>query len=81
MESHSQRPDRGPAETFEIANEFANVVISKVRTRNGERLRISSPKLNREILLCPLECESITWQTPDVFSRFLATPFGPGAEE
>ncbi len=79
MDNQSGR--RAPAETFEIANEFANVVISKVRTRNGERLRISSPKLDREILLCPLECESITWQSPDVFSRFLATPFGPGGEE
>lgn len=63
--------------SFSIANEFASVVVSKVRTRNGERIRISSPKLNREILLCPLECESLTWQSAETFSAFLANPFGP----
>ncbi|HUY51266.1 MAG TPA: hypothetical protein VMV92_37105 [Streptosporangiaceae bacterium] len=81
MKKQSERRDPASADTFEIANEFANVVVTKVRTRNGERLKISSPKLDREILLCPLECESITWQTADVFSKFLSTPFGPGDDE
>jgi hypothetical protein len=63
--------------SFELANEFADVVVTKVRTRNGARLRIHAPKLGREILLCPLELESLTWQTLDTFSGFLATPYGP----
>ncbi len=72
------RPEK--QQQIEIANEFASVVVTKVRTRNGERIKISSPKLDREILLCPLECESLTWQTPATFSGFLATPFGPHGE-
>jgi len=64
-------------ESIEIANEFANVVVTKVKTRNGERIRISSPKLERAITLCPLACESLTWQSPTLFTKFLSTPFGP----
>lgn len=71
-ESHNQ---------IEIANEFASVVVTKVRTRNGERIQIRSPKLDRSILLCPLECESLTWQPTDTFSAFLGTPFGPTEED
>ncbi|MGH3342974.1 MAG: dihydrodiol dehydrogenase [Carbonactinosporaceae bacterium] len=60
-----------------LANEFSEVVVSTVRTRNGVRLRIREAKAGREVLLCPLELESLTWQTPDTFSRLLSTPFGP----
>jgi hypothetical protein len=62
---------------IEIANEFAEVLVSKVQTRNGVRLRVRAPKGGREVLLCPLELESLTWQPPEVFSGFLATPYGP----
>ncbi|TVT26101.1 dihydrodiol dehydrogenase [Amycolatopsis acidiphila] len=61
---------------IEMANEFGSVVLTKIRTHNGERLRIRSPELGRSIDLCPLELESLTWQTPEVFSGFLQTPFG-----
>ncbi|MGH3326406.1 MAG: dihydrodiol dehydrogenase [Streptomycetales bacterium] len=64
-----------------LANEFSEVVVSKVGTRNGVRLRIREDKAGREILLCPLELESLTWQTPDTFSRLLSTPFGPEEPE
>ena len=60
----------------ELANEFATVVITTVRTHNGERLRIQAPHLNRTIDLCPLALESLTWQRPETFSRFLETPYG-----
>ncbi len=59
-----------------VSNEFAMVSIRKVNTRNGVRLEIRSPKLGYQILLDPLELESITWQDKEVFSRFLETPFG-----
>lgn len=62
---------------FELANEFAVVRVRRRCTRNGERLEIEAPRLGRRITLCPVELESLTWQTPEVFSRFLATPFGP----
>ncbi len=68
-------PTDGPI--IELGNEFASVIVRKVRTRNGERLLISAPKRETGILLCPLELESLTWQTPETFSAFLAEPFGP----
>ena len=64
-------------EPLELANEYAAVQVRKVRTRNGERLEIVSPKTGRAIRLCPLELESLTWQTHETFSEFLRTPFGP----
>jgi hypothetical protein len=67
-------------ERIVLANEFTEVWVQKVRTRNGERLRIFSPRLGFQIDLDPLELESLTWQGPETFSRFLETPFGPGAE-
>jgi hypothetical protein len=60
-----------------LANEFTEVVVERVRTRNGARLRISVPSSGREILLCPLELEALTWQGPELFSRLLRTPHGP----
>jgi hypothetical protein len=65
------------AEPIEIANEFAAVTVARVETRNGVRLRIASSRLGRSIDLDPLELESLTWQSHDVFSTFLAEPFGP----
>jgi hypothetical protein len=69
------RPDE--EETFVIGNEFAEVQVSRVPTRNGARLRIRDAKTQREILLCPLELESLTWQDSELFSDLLATPYGP----
>jgi hypothetical protein len=67
-------------EPIEIANEFATVVVQRVETRNGVRLRIRSPRLQREIDLDPLELESLTWQSHDLFTRLLGQPFGPEDE-
>ena len=65
---------------IELANEYALVRVRKVHTRNGARLEISAPHLERTIRLCPLELETLTWQTPETFSEFLRTPFGPERE-
>lgn len=65
-----------PVTEFTITNEFAEVRIRKVATHNGERLEISSSRLERSVRLCPLECESLTWQPLELFSQLLATPFG-----
>ena len=64
-------------EPLEITNEFAQVRVCKIWTRNGERLEIEAPKLGYRIWLDPLELECISWQTPETFSRLLQTPFGP----
>jgi hypothetical protein len=63
-----------------LANEFAEVRVRKVHTRNGVRLEIVAPKLGRRVQLDPIELESLTWQTPETFSSFLTTPFGPEPE-
>ncbi len=60
-----------------ISNEFTTVMVRKELTRNGERLRIRSPKLGHDILVDPLELESLTWQDATLFSRLLETPYGP----
>jgi hypothetical protein len=84
LESDVSQPDE-PAvvegEPLEIVNEFAEVLVRKVRTRNGARLEIVAPRVGRVIRLCPLELESLTWQTTATFSAFLATPHGPESEE
>lgn len=60
-----------------IANEFAEIRVTKVRTRNGSRLLIESPKSGQWIALCPLELESLTWQSAQTFSAMIGNPFQP----
>jgi hypothetical protein len=68
------------SERIELANEYATVQVRRVHTRNGVRLEIVAPQLGRAIRLCPLELESLTWQTHETFSEFLRAPFGPEPE-
>jgi hypothetical protein len=64
-------------EAIEFGNEFAAVRICLVRTRNGSRLLIESPKSGQWVALCPLELEALTWQGPETFSAMIGRPFGP----
>lgn len=64
-------------EPTELANEFATVSVQVVATGHGVRLRITSGRLGRSIDLDPLELETLTWQTHDLFTGLLADPFGP----
>ena len=59
---------------MELSNEFASVRVELVQTRNGERLRIFAPRVGREILLDPVELESLTWQSHELFTTFLERP-------
>ena len=74
-------PEAGVPEAGEpvirLANEFTEVVVERVRTRNGARLRIYVPSSGRQILLCPLELEALAWQDHELFTRLLKTPHGP----
>jgi hypothetical protein len=63
-----------------LANEFTEVVVERVRTRNGARLRVSVPGSGRQIMLCPLELEALTWQDHELFSGLLKSPHGPEDE-
>jgi hypothetical protein len=60
-----------------IANEFSEVQVSRVETRNGSRLMIKSPRSGQWVSLCPLELEALTWQAPATFSAMIGHPFGP----
>ncbi|WP_181443780.1 dihydrodiol dehydrogenase [Saccharolobus sp. E5-1-F] len=46
-------------EYIELKNEYAYVLIRKVRTKSGERLEIFSPNFNLKKFLDPLELESV----------------------
>jgi len=61
-------------EYTEISNESAIALVRKVRTRNGVRLEILSPELDRRVYLDPLLLESLAWQTPETFSDTLEDP-------
>jgi hypothetical protein len=63
-----------------ISNEFADVRIRKVWTRNGERLEIAALRRGFRIRLDAVELESLTWQPPDTFSGFLKASLGPDSE-
>lgn len=69
------RGARGEALT--IANEFAEVRVRRVDTRNGSRLLIEAPKSGQWVALDPLEMEALTWQNTATFSAMIANPFGP----
>jgi hypothetical protein len=71
--------ERGQQDGAEIviANEFSEIRVTKVRTRNGSRLLIESPKSGQWIALCPLELESLTWQSTQTFSAMVGNPFRP----
>lgn len=64
-------------EPLTIANEFSEVMVQRVETRNGTRLLIDSPKSGQWIALDPLELESLTWQTVQTFSAMISSPYEP----
>lgn len=64
-------------EPIVLGNEFAEIRVRKVETRNGARLMISSPRSGQWVALCPLELEALTWQSDDVFSAMIGNPYGP----
>jgi hypothetical protein len=68
---------RATSEPISVGNEFAEVRVVRVATRNGSRLLIESPKSGRWIALCPLELEALTWQNTATFSAMVGNPFGP----
>jgi hypothetical protein len=61
-------------EYAKIRNESATVLVRKVRTRNGVRLEIYSPKVDKRVYLDPLLIESLAWQTPETFLDILEDP-------
>ncbi len=64
-------------EPLSIGNEFSEIRVSRVETRNGSRLLVESPRSGQWIALCPLELEALTWQNTATFSAMIGNPFGP----
>jgi hypothetical protein len=64
-------------EYTEFTNEFAFTLVRKVGTDNEARLEIISPKLGYQTYLDAPLLESLTWQSPQTFSKFLEEPYGP----
>lgn len=70
------RPDgTGPGLT--IGNEFAEVTVHRVETRNGARLLLRSARTGASISLCPLELEALTRQNTATFSAMIGRPHAP----
>ena len=64
-------------ESISIANEFTEVVVRRVDTRNGSRLLISAPKTGRWISLDALEIEALTRQNTRTLAAMVGNPDGP----
>lgn len=65
------------SEWLEIGNEFATVMVRRVRTRNGGRLEIRSPKRELSIFLDATVLDGLTWQTAESMSLLLESPLMP----
>ncbi|WP_456612726.1 hypothetical protein [Blastococcus sp. SYSU DS0753] len=55
-----------------IANEFADVVIRKVETRNGMRLDIWSPRRGSRVMLDAVALDCLSYQEPELISQLIA---------
>jgi hypothetical protein len=64
-------------EPITIANEFTEVVVRRVDTRNGSRLLISAPKSGRSISLDALELEALTRQNTRTLATMVGNTHGP----
>lgn len=77
-------PDAGElsgSKSFVVANEFAEVRVSVVHSRNGDRVLIESPKTDTRVIMCPLELQALTWQNTATFTAMLAKTWEPLVEE
>ena len=64
-------------EPLAVANEFTEVVVRRVDTRNGSRLLISAPRTGRWISLDALEVEALTWQNTRTLAAMVGNSYAP----
>lgn len=64
-------------EPITIANEFTEVVVRRIDTRNGSRLLISAPRSGESITLDALEVEALTWQNPRTLASMVGNSHAP----
>jgi hypothetical protein len=60
-----------------VANEFTEVEVRRVDTRNGSRLLITSPKTGQWISLDALEVEALTWQNTRTLAAMVGNSYAP----
>lgn len=69
--------DGGHEGPIMVANEFADVVVTRVHTRNGVRLDIWSPRRGTRVQLDAVELDCLSYQPTETFSAMLErTPGG-----
>ncbi|WP_326834743.1 hypothetical protein VSH64_07405 [Amycolatopsis rhabdoformis] len=61
-------PGDGP---IVIANEFVDVVVRKIETRNGMRLDIWSPRRGSRVRLDAVALDCLSFQDPELISELL----------
>ena len=64
-------------EPLTVANEFTEVVVQRVDTRNGSRLLITAPRTGRWISLDALEVEALTRQNARTLTAMIGNSEGP----
>lgn len=69
--------DGAVGESISVANEFTEVVVRRVETRNGSRLLISAPRSGQWIALDALEVEALTWQNPRTLAAMVGNAHAP----
>jgi hypothetical protein len=72
-ERDTDETDLRREQAIEIANEFASVYVTKVHTRNGERLEIEARRRGKLIRLDPLELEALACKDDESFMDFGGT--------
>lgn len=60
-----------------VANEFSDVVVNRVHTRNGQRLEIWSPRRGTRILLDAVALDCLSYQEPELITELLHRNPGP----
>jgi hypothetical protein len=63
--------DGGGPGPIVISNEFADVVVCQVRTRNGVRLDIWSPRRGTRVQLDAVELDCLSYQPKEIFTEML----------
>jgi len=71
--------DESGAGPIVIANEFNDVVVRRVRTRNGVRLEILSPRRGTRVLLDAVVLDCLSYQPPETFTDMLERTPRPDA--
>ncbi|MFF5979457.1 dihydrodiol dehydrogenase [Streptomyces olindensis] len=64
--------DGGTDGPIVIANEFADVVVRKVQTRNGVRLDVWSPRRGTRVMLDAVALDCLSFQEPELITELLS---------